>query len=62
MAVPRRKITKRRQGERRSQSHQKVVPIFKASCSNCGNSVMPHRVCSNCGFYKGKKIIAKLYA
>lgn len=60
MAVPKRRITKRRQGERRSQKHGKVEVKQLATCSNCGYKVMAHAVCPNCGFYKGKKIIAKL--
>jgi large subunit ribosomal protein L32 len=60
MAVPKRRITKRRQGERRSQAHGKVTPKDHATCSNCGAKVMAHRICGNCGFYKGKKVLAKL--
>jgi large subunit ribosomal protein L32 len=60
MPVPKKRLTKRRQGNRRSQAHGKLTPTKLAKCSNCGSSVMPHRVCSFCGFYKGKKILAKL--
>jgi large subunit ribosomal protein L32 len=60
MAVPKKKMTKRRQGNRRSQGHGKIEIKQMASCSNCDSQVKPHVVCNNCGFYKGKKIIAKL--
>jgi large subunit ribosomal protein L32 len=60
MAVPRQRITKRRQGNRRSTQHGKVTAAQLATCSNCGNKVSPHVVCDRCGFYKGKKILAKL--
>ncbi len=60
MAVPKKKLTKRRIGNRRSQKHGKVALKQHAKCSNCAALVMPHSVCSNCGFYKGKKILAKL--
>lgn len=60
MATPKRRITKRRQGERRSQKHGKMPVIQLATCSNCSHKVMPHSVCPNCGFYKGKRILAKL--
>jgi large subunit ribosomal protein L32 len=60
MAVPKKKLTKRRQGNRRSQGHGKFEIKQTATCSNCGYQVKPHVVCSNCGFYKGKKILAKL--
>jgi len=26
-------------------------------CSNCGAKKLPHRVCLECGFYKGKKVL-----
>lgn len=60
MAVPKRRITKRRQGERRNAKHGKPTIIQMAGCSNCGHKVLPHAVCGYCGFYKGKMIIAKL--
>ena len=28
-------------------------------CSNCEKPVMPHMVCDNCGFYKGKEVVKK---
>jgi len=28
-----------------------------AICPKCGNKVLPHRVCLNCGYYKGKLVI-----
>ncbi|TSC75741.1 MAG: hypothetical protein G01um101430_235 [Parcubacteria group bacterium Gr01-1014_30] len=32
------------------------APVL-AFCQKCGNSVKPHTVCSNCGFYKGAEVI-----
>jgi len=26
-------------------------------CSNCGTAHIPHKVCTKCGFYNGKKIL-----
>ena len=60
MAVPRKRLTKRKIGNRRANGHGKVAPTQLAICSNCGSKVKPHEVCQNCGFYKGKKVIAKL--
>jgi large subunit ribosomal protein L32 len=28
-------------------------------CSNCGETMRPHRVCPACGFYDGKEVVAK---
>lgn len=60
MAVPRKRLTKRRIGNRRSSGHGKISTFELAKCSNCGELVHPHAVCSNCGYYKGKKVLAKL--
>jgi large subunit ribosomal protein L32 len=62
MAVPKKRLTKRRQGNRRSQGHGKFTPVQVAKCSNCGYHVSAHSVCQNCGFYKGRKILVKLAA
>lgn len=60
MPVPKKRLTKRRQGNRRSQAHGKLELVHLAKCSNCGYQVMPHRVCHQCGYYKGKQIVTKL--
>ena len=60
MAVPKKKTSKKRQRDRRSQAHGKAVVRESAVCSNCNAKVMPHRICPTCGYYKGRKIIAKL--
>ena len=33
----------------------KHVPCLK--CSQCGELKAPHKVCANCGYYKGKEVI-----
>jgi len=59
--VPKKKTSKKRQGDRRASGHGKVEVFQQLSkCSNCGAAVLPHSVCHTCGFYKGKKILAKL--
>lgn len=60
MGTPKKRLTKRRQGNRRSQGHGKLTAVCLASCTNCNTRVMPHQVCHNCGHYRGKKILAKL--
>lgn len=60
MPQPKKRLTKRRQGNRRASGHGKLTSISLATCSNCNHNVMPHRVCPNCGYYKGKQIIVKL--
>lgn len=57
MAHPKRKISKTRRDKRRT--HYKAVASTYAECSNCGSSVLYHRICSECGHYRGKLAIAK---
>jgi large subunit ribosomal protein L32 len=61
MAQPKKRLTKRRQGNRRSQNHGKLEATKLSTCSNCPTKVSSHRVCHNCGYYKGKQILVKLY-
>jgi large subunit ribosomal protein L32 len=57
MAVPKRKTSKQRKHKRRTHIKANVPTIM--SCSNCGSPVEYHRVCSECGYYKGKQAIEK---
>ncbi len=58
MAVPKRKTSKWRRDQRRSQSFFARLRIPSLSeCSNCGERIIPHRVCPYCGHYRGKEII-----
>lgn len=57
MAVPFRKISKTRGRMRRT--HYKIEAANTVVCKNCGASIKPHRVCPECGFYKGKNVIEK---
>ena len=43
------------QGKRRA--HDALHAADLSICSNCGSKVFPHRVCSNCGYYKGNQVI-----
>ena len=60
MPNPKRKHTRSRRDSRRSQNW-KIRPAAISICSNpkCGLSVRPHTVCAECGFYKGKLVIAR---
>lgn len=55
MAVPFRKVSKTRKRMRRSHNALDVVGTTK--CSNCGAVIKPHRVCKECGSYKGKTVV-----
>ncbi len=56
MAVPKRRSSKTKKRQRRSH-HALSVPQT-AICPNCAATIVPHRVCPNCGTYKGETIIA----
>ncbi|MGI8891929.1 MAG: 50S ribosomal protein L32 [Bacteroidia bacterium] len=57
MAHPKRRISKQRKGKRRT--HYKASVPTLALCSNCGAPVLYHRVCNDCGYYRGKVAVEK---
>jgi large subunit ribosomal protein L32 len=54
---PKRKSSQGRRDRRRSQDALKVNQFVV--CSHCGELRLPHTVCPNCGYYKGREVIAK---
>ncbi|HRI29736.1 MAG TPA: 50S ribosomal protein L32 [Chitinophagales bacterium] len=57
MAHPKRRHSKTRRDKRRTNYKAEVPNVV--NCANCGAPVLQHRVCGNCGFYRGKLAIAK---
>jgi large subunit ribosomal protein L32 len=57
MPNPKHKHSKTRRDKRRT--HDKAVVPTTTICSNCGAAILYHRVCSECGYYKGKLAIEK---
>lgn len=39
------------------QTHYKIDEKTTTKCPKCGAVIKPHRVCKECGFYKGKEVI-----
>ncbi|MSP66733.1 MAG: 50S ribosomal protein L32 [Alphaproteobacteria bacterium] len=56
MAVPKKKVSKSRRDMRRS--HHALKPNPRAECPNCGELKRPHHVCSSCGHYDGREVVA----
>ena len=56
MAVPKRKVSKAKRDSRRANTWKAHVPGM-AECPQCHELKLSHRVCKNCGYYDGKKII-----
>lgn len=55
MAVPKRKTSKRVRNQRRSHHALKAPSLVP--CSNCNALILPHRVCHQCGHFKGKEVL-----
>lgn len=55
MAVPRHRHTKSKRNKVRM--HLYITPAALTLCQKCKSKVLPHTVCANCGFYKGKEVI-----
>lgn len=56
MAVPKRRTSSSRRDKRRAQ-HDKVTPPNLIPCSHCSAPMVSHRVCPECGFYKGRAVL-----
>ncbi|MDE0400891.1 MAG: 50S ribosomal protein L32 [Candidatus Poribacteria bacterium] len=55
MAHPKRKTSKSKKRMRRSHNalHDKATSV----CSYCGETIISHRVCSECGHYNGRPVL-----
>lgn len=58
MGVPKKRMSKMRRNRRRAANSNLRTPVQTVSCSNCGATVIPHRVCAECGHYGGKQVVA----
>lgn len=55
MPVPKRKTSRTVRDQRRA-THKLEAPTT-ATCDQCGQPKLPHRVCPECGYYKKKEVI-----
>jgi large subunit ribosomal protein L32 len=55
MAVPKKKHSKRR--TRARAANWKATGATYAECPQCHQPKLPHRVCSNCGYYAGRQAV-----
>ncbi|MFA7462947.1 MAG: 50S ribosomal protein L32 [Anaerovoracaceae bacterium] len=55
MANPVKRHSKSRKNKRRS--HDALAVPITSICSQCGEPKLPHRVCLNCGTYKGREVM-----
>lgn len=42
---------------RNRRSHHALEEARFVKCAKCGAEILPHRVCVNCGTYKGRAVI-----
>ena len=56
MAVPKRKVSPHRRGNRRA--HDSLTVEAHHECSNCGELKRPHNLCPHCGYYNGREVLA----
>lgn len=55
MAVPKKHTTKGSRDQKRMHIYLQAPSLSK--CSKCGKPTKQHRVCFNCGYYKGKEVV-----
>lgn len=55
MVVPAKHTSRSKVRRRRSQIFLKKR--FFVKCKQCGELILPHRICPFCGFYKGRKYL-----
>ena len=55
MAVPKKKISKSRRGQRRA--HDALKAGAYVECANCGEHTRPHHICPSCGHYGKREVV-----
>ncbi len=55
MAGPKRRTSRSKRDKRRS--HDAIRNPTRSTCPQCGEPKLPHRVCGNCGTYRGREVI-----
>lgn len=56
MAEPKKKRSRTRRD--RARATKRVTPTALTKCSQCGAQILPHTVCSHCGYYRKQSVIA----
>ncbi len=55
MPVPKKRTSRSKRGKRRS--HDALSHPAISTCPECGAAMAPHRVCPECGMFKGEEVI-----
>ena len=58
MAVPKRRTSAAKRDRRRASAWRNRLSAPNLSeCPRCHSLIMSHRVCPDCGYYKGREVI-----
>jgi large subunit ribosomal protein L32 len=57
MANPKRKISRSKRDKRRANWFASMKTTQLVECDHCGEQKLPHHVCPNCGYYKGRSVV-----
>lgn len=49
------RINRSATGKRRS--HHALKEVQLSTCANCGAAHRPHRMCAECGMYRGRQVV-----
>jgi large subunit ribosomal protein L32 len=55
MAVPKKRKSSSRRDMRKA--HWKLEVPNMVECSHCHALILPHKVCTECGYYGGKEVV-----
>ena len=53
--LPKRRVSKSRKNKRRS--HHALSKPALTLCTHCNHATLPHRICGNCGWYAGRRVV-----
>lgn len=53
-ALPKQRVSRARQGERRAHHHLDLPPVV--ACKNCKKPRLSHHACPHCGTYRGRQV------
>lgn len=56
MGVPKFRTSKSKKRQRRGGNKPRVN-VTATECPHCHETKLPHKVCMNCGYYKGEEIV-----